>query len=385
MQRPFVYGMAVGGDNFTDRENERRRLKLDFRNGVNVLLLSPRRMGKTSLVRQAISEIKADGDEDVIPIYMDIYDCRSEYDLLSRYATAIFKATNNKVEQLIASVGQMLSRITPKISYSLVPDQEISIGINIKPTDYTPEEVLCLPDKIAKERRVRIVICIDEFQQIGEMPDSIGVQKRLRGAWQHMENVSFCLFGSKKHMMERMFQSKRMPFYMFGEMMHLGPIPTDDWVSFISSRFAMSGKIISPDIAEHICDTVGNYSTYVQQLSWNVLAETKGEEVTKSDLAAGIEALLLQCDSLFTEQTAGLTTYQMNFLRALCNDVDDNFTSREVAEEYNLGTKSNITRIKDALINRELIETEVDPTTGKSRIHLCDKVFSLWLKKKLSL
>ncbi len=375
--------MAVGGENFTDRAKERKRLKLDFENGVNVLLMSPRRMGKTSLVRQAISEMKADGVQDVVPIYMDIYDCRSEYDFFSRYATEIFKATNSKAEQLLTSVGRLLSQITPKISYSPLPDQEISVGINIKPTDYTPEEVLSLPETIAKERGIKIVICIDEFQQIGEMPDSIGIQKRMRGAWQNMENVSFCLIGSKKHMMEQMFQSKRMPFYMFGEMMHLGPIPTDDWVSFILSRFAMSGKIIDPDIAERICDTVGNYSTYVQQLAWNVLAETDGEEVTEDNFNAGVDALLQQCDSLFTEQTAGLTTYQINFLRALCNNVEDNFTSREVAEEYDLGTKSNITRIKDALINRELIDTETDPSTGKTRVRLCDKVFRIWLSKRL--
>lgn len=375
--------MAVGGENFTDREKERRRLRLNFENGVNVLLMSPRRMGKTSLVKQAIAEMRADGAERVTPIYMDIYDCRSEYDLLSRYATAVLKATNSKVDQLITSIGRLLSRISPKISYSPAHGQEISVSLNIKPSDYTPEEILSLPEKIAKERGVRIVICIDEFQQVGEMPDSIGVQKRLRGSWQHMENVSFCLFGSKKHMLEQMFQDKRMPFYMFGEVMLLGPIATKDWVTYITSRFAGSGKTISPEMAEQICDTVGNYSTYVQQLAWDVLAETPGEEVTQETFEAGVEALMQQCDSLFTEQTAGLTTYQINFLRALCDGIDDNFGSREVSEAYDLGAKSNITRIKDALTNRELIETETDPATGRTRVTLCDKVFSIWLSRRL--
>lgn len=98
------------------------------------------------------------------------------------------------------------------------------------------------------------MICIDEFQQIGEFPDSLDVQKRLRGVWQHHQNVSYCFFGSKRHLMENIFQSRRMPFYMFGEMLHLECIPTEYWVPFICSRFENTANIYPKNLQTDLRD-----------------------------------------------------------------------------------------------------------------------------------
>ena len=95
---------------------------------------------------------------------------------------------------------------------------EISLSLGITPQNYQPEEILQLPEMIAQEQGVHLVVCIDEFQQIGEFNNSLVVQKRLRGVWQHQRNVSYCLFGSKKHLMMKLFQNRRMPFYQFGEL-----------------------------------------------------------------------------------------------------------------------------------------------------------------------
>jgi hypothetical protein len=105
------------------------------------------------------------------------------------------------------------------------------------------DEILQLPEVIAQEQGVHLVVCIDEFQQIGEFNNSLVVQKRLRGVWQHQRNVSYCLFGSKKHLMMKLFQNRRMPFYQFGEMMFLDKIPTADWIAYICSRFKKQGCI----------------------------------------------------------------------------------------------------------------------------------------------
>ena len=109
--------------------------------------------------------------------------------------------------------------------------------------------------------------------------------------------------------MENIFQNRRMPFYMFGEMLHLDCIPTEYWVPFICSRFEKYGKKISEEYATRICKTVKNYSSYVQQLAWNVMAETE-KEVNEETLQSGISALRQQCHGLFVQQTEGLTTYQ---------------------------------------------------------------------------
>lgn len=373
MEKAFVYGMSVGGNNFTDRIEETKRIKLDFENGVNVILISPRRMGKTSLIKKVISEI----DNPMLKIvYMDIYDCRSEYDFYNRFAETIMKSTGNHLEQVMENIKRFLVRISPKISFSPEPNSEFSVSLGITPKDYSPEEILNLPERIAKEQGVRLVVCIDEFQQIGEFTDSQTIQKRLRGVWQHHQNVSYCFFGSKKHLMENIFQNRHMPFYQFGEMLHLKCIPTVYWVPFICSRFEKYGKKIAEEYAGRICQVVKNYSSYVQQLAWNVMAETE-KEVNEESFEEGLKALLEQNSSLFIQQTEGLTTYQLNFIRLLCKDIHSGFTTQAVSEIYPLGSKSNIDRIKKSLVDKEIITIE------KEGIFLADSVFELWFKREM--
>ena len=370
MNKAFVYGMSVEGENFTDRVQETMRLKKDFENGINVILISPRRMGKSSIVKKVRSEIN---DPAIKIVYMDIYDCRSEYDFYNRFASSLLRQTATRTEQIVENIKKFLVRLTPKIGFSMEPLSEISLSLGITPQNYQPEEILQLPEIIAGEQGIHIIVCIDEFQQIGELSDSLTVQKRLRGIWQHQRNVSYCLFGSKKHLMTKLFQNRKMPFYQFGEMIYLGKIPTEEWVNFICSRFESQGKHISKDLAQKICNTVENHSSYVQQLAWNVLAETD-HETTEQDFERGVEALLAQCSGLFEQHIQGLTSYQLNFIRAICNGVHSDFGSKAILEEYNLGTKSNIVRIKNALLDRELIEIE------QNGIYLEDPVFKLWMK-----
>ena len=374
MEKAFIYGMSVGGGNFTDRVKETARIRLDFENGINVILISPRRMGKTSLIKKVFDELDS---PEICPVYMDIYDCRNEYDFYNRYAATILKATSGKMDQLVSNVRSFLSRVSPRISFGTDPTQEFSLSLGITPRDYEPEEILNLPERIAKEKGIRIVVCIDEFQQVGEFADSLTVQKRLRGTWQHHQNVSFCLTGSKKHLMQNFFQSKRMPFYQFGEVINLGCIPTGEWVEFICSRFRQFGKTISKTQAEAICRTVGGQSSYVQQLAWNVMAETKGDSVSEESLQAGIDALLRQCDAMFVQQTERLTAYQMNFVRALCGGLHGGFGGEKVTSEYRLGSKSNIDRIKKSLLEREMIEI------NREGVFLSDAVFALWFRRYL--
>lgn len=371
MKRVFMYGVSVEGENFTDRVRETKRLKLNFENGLNTVLISPRRMGKTSLIKKVQASIT---NPKIKVIYMDVYDCRSEYDFYNRFAALILQETAGKMEQALENAKQFLLRISPKISFSPDPTADFSLSLGITPQSHTPEEILNLPEKIAQKHHIHIVVCIDEFQQIGEFPESISVQKRLRSVWQHQQNVSYCLFGSKKHLMANLFQNKRMPFYQFGEMIFLDKIPTEDWIKYITTQFESRGKHISPELALKICEAVDNYSSYVQQLSWNVFAETE-KEVTEKTLSVAIDELFAQSSALFMQQIEGLTTYQMNFIRAICSGIHTGFGTQATIKNFNLGTKSNLTRIKTSLTEKEIIETV------NGQVYLADPVFELWFRK----
>ena len=370
MQKPFLYGQAVSGQNFTDRKPETARLVANFTHGINTILISPRRLGKTSLVKKAISCIDSTGD---IPVFLDIYDCRDEFDFYERLSTSILKATSSSIDSLMKNIAEFIGRVSPRISVS--PDggmSDYSLSLGLAPKDYSPEEMLDLPEKIARKKHKHLIICIDEFQQIGEFPDSLGVQKKMRGIWQHQENVTYCFFGSKKHMMEKIFSDRSMPFFQFGEMIHLGKICTAEWVEYISRQFSEGGKTISADLAAKLCESVENYSSYVQQLSWNLFVITEGS-ATEEDLKQAILDTLAQNSSLYTEQIRGLSTFQMNFLKAVAGGLHNGFTSGKVLSSYRLGSKSNIKVLIDSLREKELVETAEDG------IYLTDPVFQKWI------
>ena len=375
MKKAFVYGIAVEGENFTDRIAETKRLKRDFENGQNVVLISPRRMGKTSLVRRVISLVDTNK---VAIVHLDIYDCRTEYDFYNKLASAVLRQTSGKGELMLHNIKEFLTRLTPKVSFGVDPANDMSVSLGIAPEDYTPEEILQLPEKIAHKMGKHLVVCIDEFQQIGNFPDTLEVQKRVRSVWQLQQEVSYCLYGSKKHMLTNLFQNRRMPFYQFGDIRFLQPIALDDWIPFIRGKFEANGQTISNEQITKICETVEYQSSYVQQLAWNVML-CSDEVVSEAAIDEAIDDLIGQNSTLFMQQTDGLSSYQMNFLKALAVGETGDFTSAAMLKKYNLGSKSNISRLQETLIKKELVEK-----TGRT-MTIADPVFRLWMLRENSL
>lgn len=371
---PFVFGVRVEGNTFTDRKEETNRLKMNFLYGVNTILISPRRMGKTSLVEKVCSLVES---ESLKIAKIDAFGCRSEHDFINAFATAIVRATSTKWEEWMENAKTFLSRFVPKISIGQDPLSEFSIALEYNNSNTVTEDILQLPETIAKQKGIKIVICIDEFQQIADFPDSLTFQKKLRGIWQLQSNVSYCLYGSKKHMMETMFQSQSHPFYRFGDLLYLNKISEADWVEYICGRFNVTGKEISPELATEICTVTDRYSSYVQQLSWLVWLQTDFQ-ATKEDVEYGIDHMLDACEPLFIQQTESLSSYQMNFLRALTDGVTTGFTRSEILNNYQLGTAANISRLKKALTEKDLITL-----TAPKKLEISDPILALWLKRRV--
>lgn len=376
IESPFVFGVRVEGDAFTDRREETERLKANFTYRVNTILISPRRMGKTSLVDKVCSLVEGD---DIKIARIDAFGCRSETDFINAFATAVVRATSSRWEEWIENTKVFLSRFVPKISFGQDPLTDFSLSLEYNANNQTTEEILKLPEVIAQSKGYRIVVCIDEFQQIGDFPDSLTFQKKLRSIWQLQSHVSYCLYGSKKHMMEQMFQNQSYPFYRFGDFFYLNKIGEKDWVEYICQRFETTGKHISENLAREICLVTDRYSSYVQQLAWFVWLRTADSaSATTEDVRYGIDRLLDACEPLFIQQTEDLSAYQMNFLRALVNGVHTGFTQSAILKDYRLGTAANITRLKKALVEKDLIMT-----TAPKHIEMSDPILALWLKKRV--
>lgn len=270
--KPFIFGVATSGDNFTDREKETARLLSNFQHGVNTVLISPRRWGKTSLVQKVCRLTQSDK---LKIVYLDIFSCRSDGDFYNAFAATVLKQTSSKWDEWVENAKLFLSRISPRISLGPDPMSDFSISLELNPKSDDIDEILQLPEKIAQKKGINIVVCIDEFQQIAEFKDSKTFQKRLRSVWQLQKSVSYCLFGSKMHLMNELFEKRNLPFYKFGDAVYLPKISISDWVEYICGRFEATGKHVSKELAEKICRTVDNHSSYVQQLAWLVWIQTK--------------------------------------------------------------------------------------------------------------
>ena len=370
-KRSFVFGVAVDDYNFTDREQETHQLCHNFEEGINTILVSQRRWGKTSLVKKAMRMVDT---ERVMVVYMDMFPCRTEYDFYNAFAAALLIQTASKKELWMENAREFVARLVPRISISPEPNAEITLSLGITPATYKPEEILALPEIIAEKKGKRIVVCIDEFQQIGEFADSLSIQKRLRSVWQHQQKTNYCLFGSKKHLMTSLFGLRSKPFYQFGQMMYLSKIPVEAWVDYIQSHFDERERHISRELATELCLAVEQQSSYVQQLASILIGMlSPGENATKQHLRTALDSLLDASTPLFKQQIAMLTGYQMNFLSAIHAGHSSDFGERNVREKFDLGSPSNLPRLKNALLERDLIEMN-----GRN-VFISDPLFKRWL------
>lgn len=374
MEKSFVYGIAVTDYNFTGRIEETRRLKANFEGGVNSILISPRRWGKTSLVDHVCLQLSG---SDVITVRLDIFGCKSEYEFYNALAVAVLKQTASKVQLWMDEARDFLARLTPRIGIPVDPVSEISLSLGITPETHSPEEILNLVETIAQRKKRHIVVCIDEFQQVGEFENTKEVQAKLRSVWQHHHYTSYCLYGSKRHIMSEIFLNRSMPFYQFGDLLWLQKIPTDDWKDYVISHFEAVGKHISEKMVALVCETVDNYPSYVQHLSSILLNHLPpGGTATEEMMPQAVDELISTNEALYMQQVEPLSSYQMNMLRTIVSGIHSGFNEKRVRSLYDLGAPSNIVRLRKALIERDLIYSEL------RQLNVTDPVFALWFKKR---
>ena len=371
MEQLFIFGKPVDGKAFTDREIETARLKANFEGGINTFIISPRRWGKTSLVKKVIREAVKSSP---VYVFVDVFKAKTPAEFCEILGNAVLRQTSSALEEFIENAKRFLGRV--HVGVDLTPDgvNPVKLRFGLENERETIEEILHLPERIAEKKKVRLVICIDEFQQIAAFEDSITFQKQLRTVWQHQQSVSYCLFGSKKHMMEGLFNDESKPFYQFGDVIYLKKIPLSYWMDYISSRFARGGKTISDQQIERICKAVDFHSSYVQQLCWYVYLYS-GNRVSDTDIDNGLEELIDQNTALFESKTENLTPVQMRFLKAVAEGVSDGFSTAAVISRYKLGSSASSVSTRRTLIEKGLIYTD------GTKHRLADPVMGLWLNR----
>jgi uncharacterized protein len=369
---PFIYGTTVSGESFNNREKEIEKLRNNLLGGINTMIISPRRWGKTSLVNHVTSLISADNSKVKI-VSIDLFTVNSQEEFLERFAEEVLKASSTKWEERVKNSKKIFRNIIPKIQISVDPVNNLSLSFDWKEIRKHADEILNLPETIAVQKKIKIIVCIDEFQSISGFPDYENFEKMLRSVWQNQKHVTYCIYGSMRHMMSEIFNSQSKPFYRFGDIMMLQKIERTKWISYIMDGFIKTGKYISDELAARITDLMQCHSWYVQQLShytWNL----SKKNTSSNDIIRALDELLSANMPLYQKETEILSTTQLNLLKAVAKG-EKQLTSMSVMNDYRLGSPHNVSKNKDLLIRNDVIGY-----TGDSYFFL-DPAFELWFRK----
>jgi hypothetical protein len=371
MENPFVFGKIAEKEHFINRSNDIARLQNNFRNGINTILISPRRWGKTSVVLKSINLMQ---NEDKFRFcYLDLFGIRTEQEFYKRFAHNILKSTSNKWQEAGKILKDFLSSLRPKISLG-TQENEFSLDFDWRDDSKDIiEEILNLPEKIAEKKKIKIVVCLDEFQNITSFGNAEAFQKILRSYWQHHQQTTYCLFGSKRSMMVELFESKKMPFYRFGDTFYMQKIAETHWIPFIEQAFARTNKQILIGEIEKILRITDLHPFYVQQIAFWVWLKTE-KKVNETIINEALEQVIAQNEPLYQREAEGLSVLQINLLKAIYENVS-NLTAKQNLDKYELGTSASVIKNRRVLELKEIIDV------GQNTISFEDPLFRIWFGK----
>ena len=376
MINPFVYGEVVPVASFVDRETELDRLAGDLVAGQKVFLISPRRYGKSSLVRQALRAAERGG---ALTVDLTVSSYSSYVAFLEGYARALL-SIETRVDKARAWLREMLGSVRPEVRVE--PDEhghgKLALSFPAvrteKDVSRLAEEVFALPGRIAEARRRRLAVALDEFQAIASF-DGGSVEHALRAAVQHQRQVGYVFSGSEPSLMERMLGRSR-PFYKAGPVMRLQKIPGDRFADFIEARFRATRIRPSAGLGMAIVELAGNLPYDVQRLAHEVWDDVQGAKtVGLEDLHETLKRLLGEHEAIFEATWQRLTLPQRATLRAAVIEEGQELLSADVRTRYRLGGPSTVQTALSALAREDILARE------GGRYAVVDSLFREWVAR----
>ena len=354
MKNPFNYLQFAKGDQFYDRKVILDDLRSRILSGQsNVVIYGPRRYGKSSLVCELADLLEKKG---IICISFDMVKMASLNLFASVYATKVYRRLA-PVRLGVRQVGDFFKRLRPKLSIG--NDGEASFSFDSIPAEIGPEElseILDLPQRLSEGRRVLIVM--DEFQEVESLMPNCGFERVMRSVIQRHRNVSYIFLGSRYHLLRRMFTDHARPFYKSALTMLLDKPPLEESVAFVASRFESAGLAITPDAARRLVGRVDNIPYYIQQLGFETFRfvdEAGRKTADVDDVDAAYSRLSGFNRDQYEQAMLSFSTAQKTLLIALAAEATDEFDAG-YRERHGLGTPSTLNSAKRKLIEDGHIE-----------------------------
>ena len=379
MQNPFVYGEVVPREAFADRDAELERLVSDLGGGQKVFLISPRRYGKSSLVRQALGTL---GRRGALTVEVTVSSYSSYVAFLEGYARAL-AAVESKWERARNWIMEVITSTRPEVRFD---PKESGLGQftvafpavhTARDVGRLANEVFELPGRLATFRKRNVVVALDEFQAIDGFNGG-SVEHALRAAAQHQRTVGYVFAGSEPSLMEKMIGPRR-PFYKAGPVMRLQKIPADAFAAWIEARFTKSGIRAEGGLGAAIVDLAGNLPYDVQRLAhetWDDVRTAGARRAGLDNLHATLGRLLAEQDTMFEAIWQRLTLAQRGVLRAVVLQGGRELLSADARARHRLGVASSIQASLGALIKQDLLLRE------NGRYVVVDSLLREWVARK---
>jgi hypothetical protein len=376
---PFVYGEVVTATAFTDRDEERARLARDLAEGQKVFLISPRRYGKSSLIRGVMKTLAA---ERILTVEVTVAASSSYVGFLEAYARALVSA-ETPASGLRRWTGELLKGLRPEMRFDAEPAGSPRFSLtcpavrSARDTARLAAEVFALPARIAAARRQRMAVALDEFQTIASF-DGGNVEHALRAAVQEQRSVGYVFAGSEPSLMERMLTPKR-PFYKAGPVVRLGKIDERLFAEFIETRFTRSGIRPQDNLGAAIVELAENVPYDVQRLAhetWDDVRAAGRKAAGLEDLHLTLARLLDQQHTVFEEAWQRLTLAQRAVLRAIVLEDGRELLSAGVRQRHRLAAASSVQSALAALVREDIVMKD------QGRYFVNDSLYREWLARR---
>ena len=349
---PFSYGTIVRSPYFFNRHDECRRIVSTLSGGNNLVLFAPRRFGKTSLVLRALDELE---NENYTCIYFDFMPVYSRESFIESYSKALIAGQSN-LQLAIKAVSSFVKGIRPKLVFDQAGNPEFSIDFTEnKINEKTLGEILDLPEHLASQGK-RFIIVLDEFQEINKL-NGENFEKLFRSKIQHHQNVNYLFLGSRTHLLNDMFNNKGRAFYNAAMLMQIGPLPQEETIDFLISRFASSGIQIGQPLSLLIIEQAGNIPYYIQLLAaeiWQYVINST-QKIDKELVIKCAEKIVDLKSDYYYELYDKQSSYQKKLLKALVISGENLFSSG-YTKQFRLTAASTTQKALAGLIESGIVE-----------------------------
>ncbi len=372
MNNPFRYGIAVDEPYFIDREQEIKDFSRWLKTGQSLVVYSPRRYGKTSLMLKILKNLRKEGYNTV---YIDFFKVSSRRRFAEMYYNEIIQQMPSW-EKALRKISGLSKKVRPVISLDSQGLPSVSVKFEDSSENEDLTEVFDLPQKLA-DRKSWIVV-FDEFQDIARL-NGESFEKELRASVIHHTKVSYVFMGSKMHILLNIFTHRNRAFYQFGKLYELKKIPSEKLTEYLKSGFTNSGIKVMPEIPDKIievCEAIPHYVQYLASGAWEE-AQENNSVLNQVVLEKAIDRIMTNQNDYFMKQYEELTAHQQRVLLAICEENKNIYTS-EFAGRYHLTPVSSTQRSVHRLLKAGILSKDADV------YNFNDPFLRMWLQRIMS-